>query len=132
MSFQDSISDFVARINNALLSNHKITRVRKTKSITSLTKKLVSLKLVDGFSEDGGDLVIQLNPLKLKKLRRLSKPGQRVYVSKEDIIPIINGFGYNIISTSKGIMTDKEVRANKIGGEAMIQAIKPYLTKQSS
>jgi hypothetical protein len=61
------------------------------------TKKFTTLKLVDGFSEDGGDLAIQLNPLKLKKLRRLSKPGQRVYVSKELILLLLS---MDLVTTS--------------------------------
>jgi small subunit ribosomal protein S8 len=129
MSFQDIISDFVARINNALLSGHKTTIVRRSGAVEAICKKLTKLKLIDGYKEDGNQLQVQLNKLKLKKLHRLSKPGQRVYVNKTDIIPIENGFGYNLISTSKGILTDKEVREQGIGGEAMIQVIKPYLTK---
>ncbi len=131
MSFQDIVSDFVARINNGLQAGHKSVQVIKSKFIVNLCKKLVRLNLIDSFEEEDRFVTVQINSIKLAKLKRVSKPGQRVFVGFEDRLPIEGGFGYTLITTSTGILTDVESRTQKVGGEAVLQAVKPYLTRKN-
>jgi small subunit ribosomal protein S8 len=131
MSFQDIVSDFVARINNGLQAGHKTVEVVKSKFIVNLCKKLVKLNLIDSFEEQDRFVTVQINSIKLAKLKRVSKPSQRVFLGFEDRLPLVDGFGYTLITTSTGILTDVESRTNKVGGEAVLQAIKPYLTRKN-
>jgi small subunit ribosomal protein S8 len=123
MSMQDLVSDFVARINNAVMIDRSSVIVLKNKIVLNLCKKLVKLGYFVNFQEEERTLIVEINLEKIKKITRISKPGQRIYVSYGDLPRIINGIGWNILSTSGGIKTNFEARRDKLGGELVMQII---------
>lgn len=124
MSVQDIISDFVSRVNNAQLAGHTMVLVNKSNLVLALSKKLTKLKYFDSFTENDRFVELNLNPVVLYKLVRVSKPGKRFYTSSKKFPVILNGFGYNIVTTSKGIYTHIECIKENLGGEVLLQAIK--------
>jgi small subunit ribosomal protein S8 len=126
----DTISDMLTRIRNALMikksevvlpySNFKHSLAKVLQTEGWLTK--VETKENAGFKS----LVLQLkydqtgSPV-ISGIKRISKPGQRIYSSKAEIPKVLGGIGTTIVSTSKGLMTDKEARKNKVGGEIVCQ-----------
>ena len=123
MSMQDLVSDFVARINNAVMIDRSSVIVLKNKIVLNLCKKLVKLGYFVNFQEEERTLIVEINLEKIKKITRISKPGQRIYVSYGDLPRIINGIGWNILSTSGGIKTNFEAKRDKLGGELVMQII---------
>jgi small subunit ribosomal protein S8 len=123
MSMQDLVSDFVARINNAVTAGHDTVVVLKNKVVLNIAKKLVRLGYFDSFKEDKNTLEIVLNASSITKLKRVSKPGKRVFVSYKDLPKVDGGRGWNIISTSKGVMTNFEAKNNLSGGELLFQIV---------
>jgi small subunit ribosomal protein S8 len=121
MSLQDLTSDFVARINNASRAGKTETIVLRNKLVENLCKKLTKLGFFQGYEVLDRELKVTLNPAKLNKMVRVSKPGQRIYVSYNSLPRITGGKGFNIVSTSKGIMTGFETQKNKVGGELVLQ-----------
>jgi small subunit ribosomal protein S8 len=126
----DTISDFITRIRNAILVRHKIVQTPATK----LTIAITNILKIEGFIEDfelfetesNKYLLIFLkykdrgrNP-SIKFLKRISKPGRRVYVNKNNLPNTIGSFGIAIMSTSNGIMTDKKARLKNTGGEVLL------------
>ncbi len=126
MSMQDLISDYVARINNSINAQKSTAIVKKSNFIVNLTKTLVKKGIFDSFKEEEYYLKINFkNNLPFKPyLKRISKAGQRFYSSKNDFPKIQNGFGYNIITTSKGVKTHLECLRDGVGGEVVMQVIK--------
>jgi small subunit ribosomal protein S8 len=126
----DSISDFITRIRNAVLVRHKIVQTPATKLTIELTKILK----VEGFIEDfeifetksNKSLLIFLKYKEFGKkpiinfLKRISKPGRRVYMKNKNLKKTIESFGLAILSTSKGIITDNKANLLKIGGEVLL------------
>ena len=125
----DSIADLLTRIRNAQTARHETVSVE-----TSIMKKSIAQILLDeGFIaafdevENGNknkNLVITLkyvnkNQKVITGLKRISKPGRRIYASCEDLPKVLNGLGIVIVSTSKGVMTDREARKLGIGGEVL-------------
>ncbi len=123
MSMQDLVSDFVARVNNAVMIDRDSVVVLKNKIVLNLCKKFVKLGYFTGFEDQERTLVIQINLDKIKKITRVSKPGQRIYVQYTDLPRIVNGIGWNILSTSGGIKTNFEAKRDKVGGELILQVI---------
>lgn len=123
MSMQDLVSDFVARVNNAVMIDRDSVIVLKNKIVLNLCKKFVKLGYFNGFEDQERTLVIQINLDKIKKITRISKPGQRIYVQYTDLPRIVNGIGWNILSTSGGIKTNFEAKRDKVGGELILQVI---------
>lgn len=123
MSMQDLVSDFVARVNNAVMIDRPSVIVLKNKIVLNLCKKLVKLSYFTSFQEEERTLIVEINLEKIKKITRISKPGQRIYVSYGDLPRIINGIGWNILSTSGGIKTNFEAKRDKLGGELVMQII---------
>jgi small subunit ribosomal protein S8 len=121
MSLQDLLSDYVARINNAILANKTEVTVLKNNIVQEVSKKLVSLGFLTSFTSDDRTVLIQLKEKRITKIKRVSKPGHRVYVSSKITPPIVGGKGFNIISTSKGIMTHIESKKENLGGELLFQ-----------
>jgi len=121
MSMNDLVSDYVARINNAVRAGHTEVVVLKNNLITQITKKLVRLKFFDSFTEEGYYLRIKLLPKAIAGIKRLSKPGQRQYASYKNLPRVVGGVGFNILTTSKGIKTHIEAMEEKIGGELLLQ-----------
>ena len=123
MSMQDLVSDFVARVNNNIMISRSQVVVLKNKTVVNLCKKLTKLGYFIGFSDGERTLTVDINLAKIKKISRISKPGQRIYVPYTDLPKVINGIGWNILSTPGGIKTNFEAKRDKMGGELMMQII---------
>ena len=128
MQISDVIADMLTRIRNANDAKHATVDV----PASNMKKAIADILLTEGYIksyqviEDGKQGVIRITlkygPNKskiIKGLRRVSKPGLRIYSNCEDMPRVMNGLGIAIISTSKGIMTDKAARANNVGGEVL-------------
>ena len=124
----DTIADMLTRIRNANAMKYKTVEIPGTK----LTKGIADILTKEGFIEGyetnklavGEMLVLNLKYSKSKErvitgLKRISKPGLRVYAKADEMPRVLNGLGIAIVSTSEGLMTDKEARAKKIGGEVL-------------
>ncbi len=125
----DTISDMLTRIRNACLVRHPTTVVPTTKMTLNIAQVLKNEGFIEDFEEAGEGiqkhLVISLKykgksrlPI-INTLERVSKPGLRVYSNCKNLPKVLGGIGVAIISTSKGIMTDKEARRQKVGGEVL-------------
>ena len=128
MQMSDVIADMLTRIRNANDAKHPTVDIPASKMKESIAKILVAEGYVKSYQivEDGKQGVIRVT-LKymtgkqkvIRGIRRVSKPGLRVYAGYEDMPKVMNGLGVAIVSTSKGIMTDKQARTLKIGGEVL-------------
>lgn len=123
----DPIADMLTRIRNANTARHTTVDVPYSKTKKSISDILVSEGFVGKIDviEDGSHKTIRIT-LKydnktrvLQGLKRISKPGLRIYANVEELPRVLNGLGIAIISTSKGIMTDKEARNQNVAGEVM-------------
>ncbi|MGJ5674656.1 MAG: 30S ribosomal protein S8 [Nostochopsis sp.] len=129
MATNDTIADMLTRIRNATMARHQTTQVPSTKMTRSIAKVLQQEGYI-GEYEDVGEgikrnLVIALRykgknrqPI-ITTLKRVSKPGLRVYSNKKELPRVLGGIGIAIISTSSGIMTDREARRQNLGGEVL-------------
>lgn len=125
----DSIADFLTRLRNAIQAKHRVVEVPASNLKKDITKILFDQGYILNykFEEDGpqGSIKIALkyNPQSkvnaIKSLTRVSRPGMRKYTGYREIPRVINGLGIAIISTSKGVMTNKEAAELKIGGEVL-------------
>lgn len=125
----DIIADMLTRIRNANLAQHKIVRVPTTKVTLSISKVLKEEGFIESFKEIGEDspkwLLIYLKfhgrrqSSVITALRRISKPGLRVYSNHKELPRVLGGLGVAVISTSKGVMTDKKARHLGLGGEIL-------------
>ena len=128
MQITDPVADMLTRIRNANTAKHEPVDV----PASNLKKAIAQILLDEGYIksfevvEDGtqGIIRIQLKYLAGKEkvisgLRRVSKPGLRVYAGADELPRVLKGLGIAIISTSKGVMTDKKARANHVGGEVL-------------
>ena len=124
----DPIADMLTRIRNANQMRYKEVEVPASKTKLEIAKILKEEGFISDFKVKKNNVqnIIMLN-LKygdkkervISGLKRISKPGLRVYVKAEDVPRVLNGLGIAIVSTSKGIMTDKQARQNTLGGEVM-------------
>lgn len=128
MGMTDPIADFLTRVRNANMVNHESVEIPGSKvklAIASIMKDEGYIKDYE-FVEDGKQGVIRVymkyGPNKQKTisgLKRISKPGLRVYVGKDEIPRVLGGLGTAVISTSQGLMTDKKARKEGVGGEVI-------------
>lgn len=128
MSMTDPIADFLTRIRNANMVHHETVEIPASKikrDIAEILKREGFVRDVE-YIEDDKQGVIRLflkygkdNQRVISGLKRISKPGLRSYVKSDDVPKVLNGLGIAIISTSNGVVTDKEARAQKIGGEVL-------------
>lgn len=128
MNTTDPIADMLTRIRNANTSKHTEVDVPASNMKRAIAQILVDEGYIKSFEEvdDGKQGILKIT-LKydengkrvISGLKRISKPGLRIYVNKEDVPQVINGLGIALISTSKGIMTDKEARKQGVGGEVL-------------
>lgn len=129
MAVNDPIADMLTRIRNANLARHQTTQVPATRITRSIAQVLQSEGFIVGFDEEGEgvkrNLVISLKykgknrqPI-IKTLKRVSRPGLRVYANRKELPKVLGGIGIAIISTSHGIMTDREARRQGVGGEVL-------------
>ena len=128
MQMSDVIADMLTRIRNANDAKHATVDIPASNMKKAIADILVEEGYVKGYQiiEDGKQGTIRVtlkyegNKQKvLRGIRRISKPGLRIYAGYEDMPKVMNGLGIAIVSTSKGIMTDKKARANKVGGEVL-------------
>ncbi len=128
MVVTDPIADLLTRIRNALVAKHDSIEVPASNTKKAIAQILLDEGYIKGFEfiDDGiqGKLRIALKygPNKTKAitgLKRISKPGLRVYARKDDIPKVLGGLGIAIISTSKGVMTDRRARRESVGGEVL-------------
>ncbi|MBT6014228.1 MAG: 30S ribosomal protein S8 [Flavobacteriales bacterium] len=126
--FTDPIADYLTRVRNAQKAGHKVVDIPASNMKKSITEILFDKGYISSYKfEDDvnhqGNIKIALkynskNPA-IKKLIRVSKPGLRKYTNTDSIPRVINGLGIAILSTSKGVITDKEARVQKVGGEVI-------------
>jgi len=125
----DSIADMLTRIRNAQTANHESVTLETSIMKKSIAQILLDEGYISSFSEvenegKNKNLVINLkyvnkNQKVITGLKRISKPGRRIYASCEDLPKVLGGLGIVIVSTSKGVMTDREARKLGIGGEVL-------------
>ena len=126
----DPIADYLTRMRNAMKANHRVVEIPASNIKRELTKILLekgyilNYKFEETENHQGNiKIALKYHPVTkvpaIKSLRRVSRPGLRKYVGSEKLPRVINGLGIAIISTSKGIMTDKEARKENIGGEVL-------------
>lgn len=125
----DTISDALTRIRNANLVKHQIVQVRATKITRNIIRVLREEGFIENFSEiEENSRNYLLISLKYKgknrtsiitALKRISKPGLRVYANHKELPKVLGGIGIAIISTSKGVMTDRQARYSGLGGEVL-------------
>ena len=127
MNITDPIADMLTRIRNANAQRHETVDVPSSKLKKSIAEILLDEGYIKGYEEieDGvqGTIRITLKYVNKQKviagLRRISKPGLRVYAECENLPKVLNGLGIVLVSTSQGVMTDKKAREAGIGGEVM-------------
>lgn len=125
MTLTDPIADFLTRIRNAIKARKVVVEVPASKMKIEIARILLQQKYIDSYEviEDKkqGILRIRLKYIEGKSaitgLKRISKPGLRIYKGAQSIERVLNGLGIAIVSTSKGLKTDKQARAENIGGE---------------
>ncbi len=127
MSMSDPISDMLTRIRNAQMAEKTSVVMPSSKLKVAIAEVLKDEGYVDGFNvvAIGGKSTLEIGlkyyggrPV-IEKIQRISRPGLRIYKGSEDIPNVMNGLGIAIVSTSKGLMTDRKARANGIGGEVL-------------
>ena len=122
----DPIADLLTRIRNAVKAKHSVTRVGYSKlkvAILEVLKKnkyIVDYKVAKAGSFDEIEVTLNTEFTEMH-LKRISKPGQRIYKKKDEIKPILNGYGIGVISTPKGVMTTVEARKSGLGGELICE-----------
>jgi small subunit ribosomal protein S8 len=129
MAVTDPIADYLTRIRNAQIAGHRMLVIPGSKVKKRMTEILydqgfiLKYKFEDDDKSGKINIALKYDPLTkepvIKKMGRISKPGLRKYSATDKLPRIINGYGIAIVSTSKGIMTDKEARAKNVGGEVL-------------
>ena len=126
MSMHDPISDMLTRIRNAQRANKKSVLMPSSKLKCAIAKVLKEEGYIENFSNSTGIKPVLEIELKyyagqpvIDQIKRISRPGLRIYKGSDEIPYVMNGLGVVIISTSKGIMTDRKARAEGIGGELL-------------
>jgi len=127
MSMSDPIADMLTRIRNAQMVEQAVVAMPSSKVKLAIARVLQDEGYIDAFKVSG-DAVKPVLEISLKyyagrpvieKIERVSKPGLRIYKSKDDIPRVMNGLGIAIVSTSHGVMTDRKARATGVGGEVL-------------
>lgn len=129
----DPIADYLTRLRNAYIAGHKVVEIPASKMKKEITRVLhekgyiLSYKIIDGKSQDKPydtiKIALKYHPdtkrAAIKKIERVSRPGLRSYSSVDKMPRVLNGLGIAILSTSKGIITNKEAKDMNIGGEVL-------------
>jgi len=125
----DPIADYLTRVRNSIMANHKIVEIPASNLKKEMTKILfdkgyiLNYKFIDDNKQGFIKIALKYNPVTrqnaISKLTRVSKPGLRKYVNAESLPRVLNGLGVAILSTSKGVITDKEARNLNVGGEVL-------------
>jgi small subunit ribosomal protein S8 len=127
MTMSDPIADMLTRVRNGMMARQSEVEMPASKLKANIAAVLQSEGYVNGYEvvpdDKQGVLRIQLkykaNKAVIEGLKRVSKPSCRVYVAHDDIPKVLSGLGVNILSTPKGVMSDKEARRKKVGGEIL-------------
>ena len=125
MNMTDPIADMLTRIRNAQMTEKATVVMPSSKVKIAIAKVLKDEGYIDGFLVAGGEVKPMLEialryyagRAVIEKIERVSTPGLRVYKSKDEIPRVMNGLGIAIVSTSRGVMTDRKARATGVGGE---------------
>ncbi len=125
----DPIADYLTRLRNALKANHRIVEVPASNLKKQITKVLYDKGYIQGYKFESDNvqgsikIALKYNPQTkvpaMIHLERISKPGLRKYAKAAELPRVLNGLGIAILSTSKGVMTDKEARQLQVGGEVL-------------
>jgi small subunit ribosomal protein S8 len=125
----DPIADYLTRLRNAIKAKHRIVEIPASNIKKEITKVLYDKGYIQNYKFDDTSIqgtikiALKYNPLTklsaIVKLERISKPGLRKYVGAEELPKVLNGLGVAVLSTSKGVITDKEARTLKVGGEVL-------------
>ncbi|MBD3270868.1 30S ribosomal protein S8 [Candidatus Peregrinibacteria bacterium] len=126
--YTDTISDLLTRIRNAKQAKKDLIRVPHSKMKAQILEVLKQKNYILKYQIEGEvpnkELVLELNPEKeIFSIKRVSKPGQRIYKKSAEIKKVNGGLGINVVSTPKGIMSDDEARKSKLGGEIICEVI---------
>ncbi|MFA7693473.1 MAG: 30S ribosomal protein S8 [Candidatus Hydrogenedentes bacterium] len=131
MSMSDPIADMLTRVRNGLQAGKQTVDVPRSNLKVAICRVLTEQGYLGGFEETEtpapGIIRIQLRYLTNRKpvlqgIKRISKPSLRVYLRHDEVKPVRSGLGISILSTSKGVMTGKQARAQKLGGELLCEA----------
>ena len=128
--YTDPIADYLTRIRNAAKANHRVVEVPASNMKKQMTKILYDKGFIANYKFEETEnkqglikIALKYNPVTkmsaISSIRRVSKPGLRKYVNAEKLPRVINGLGIAIVSTSRGLMTDKEARQLHVGGEVI-------------
>jgi len=125
----DPISDYLTRVRNAIAANHKVVEIPTSKMKKEITKILfdkgyiLNYKFEDDVHPGIIKIALKYHPntkqSAINTLKRVSRPGLRKYVGIDEMPSVLNGLGIAIISTSRGMMTDKEAKTQNVGGEVI-------------
>lgn len=129
MNITDPIADYLTRVRNAVTAKHRIVEIPASKLKKEITKILFEKGYIlnykfENYAVQGTiKIALKYHPVTkapaIKTLLRISKPGLRRYTGVESMPRVLNGLGVAIVSTSQGVMTDKEARTKKVGGEVL-------------
>lgn len=125
----DPIADYLTRLRNAIMANHRVVEVPASNLKKEMTRILhekgyiLNYKFVEDGPQGTIKIALKYDPINkvnaIRNLKRVSTPGLRRYVGYKDMPRVLNGLGIAILSTSKGVMSDKEARELKVGGEVL-------------
>lgn len=125
----DPIADYLTRLRNAISANHRVVEVPASNLKKEITKILfekgyiMNYKFIEEGPQGSIKIALKYDPVNkvnaIKSLTRVSTPGLRKYVGYKEMPRVLNGLGIAILSTSRGVMTDKEASAQKVGGEVL-------------
>ncbi|HOH99932.1 MAG TPA: 30S ribosomal protein S8 [Bacteroidales bacterium] len=127
--YTDPIADYLTRIRNAVMANHRVVEIPSSRIKKEITKILYDKGFILNYKFDEEKfphmikIALKYHPVTkipaISQLERVSRPGLRKYVDSSNLPRVLNGLGVAIISTSQGLMTDKEARVKHIGGEVL-------------
>ena len=126
----DPIADYLSRVRNAIMAGHRVVEIPSSKIKREITKILfeqgyiLNYKFMDNGTPNGAiKVALKYDPVDkvsaIKNLHRVSRPGLRQYTGYKEMPRVLNGLGIAILSTSQGVMTNKEAKERKIGGEVL-------------
>ncbi|MCZ7647380.1 MAG: 30S ribosomal protein S8 [Planctomycetota bacterium] len=131
MPVTDPIADMLTRIRNAAMRYQDTVRIRSSKVCLSIAETLKAEGFIDGFevvacerTQVQNDLLVRMRYGRagekvIRRLQRVSKPGRRIYAKVKELKPVLGGMGIYILSTPKGVMSDRQARESNIGGEVL-------------
>ncbi len=125
----DPVADYLTQIRNAVMARHKVVEIPASNLKKEITKILhdkgyiLSYKFVEEGPQGSIKIALKYHPKTktpaIKEIKRISKPGLRKYVGADELPRVLNGLGIAVLSTSKGVITDKEARGLNVGGEVL-------------